>query len=94
LRHDITTQLALYRREVEVLPEDGFVELSYRELVESPSSTLERLGAYLELETREPLDSVQPRPRAGDLHPEVERVRARFVRALEKRGLWERFVKT
>ncbi len=88
---DIARQLEAYERSIEALPEASRCEISYGELIREPRATLERLGAFLEIEPTIPLDVVAPRPRRLELHPEVERVRDSFEARLKKRGAWERF---
>jgi hypothetical protein len=63
--------------------------VTYRELVDRPRDTLERIGAFLRLDARFGSACVQSRPRSGPREPEVQAVLPELDRRLRRLGLPE-----
>lgn len=87
LIRDITGELQGYRRAFQALPPECRFELSYDQLVEQSGPTLVRVCEFLGMEPTIDLDKIQSRPRRTPLHPQVTRVKARFLTRLKGLGL-------
>lgn len=87
LMRDITRELTGYRRAVRGLATDAYLETSYEQLSQQPESTLERIGEFVGLAPVANPGVVQSRPRTGQLLPEVQAVRQRFLQQLHDQSL-------
>ena len=72
LAADFRRQTAGYARSWEALPDSRRCELRYEELVEDPPRALQPVGELLGLPLLAGYETIQPRPRAVRLLPEVE----------------------
>ena len=83
LMRDIIKELGGYRAALAALPATSVMQTSYRELVTQPGRVLQDIGDFIGLEARIDINSVETRPRRGELQPEVSRVRDAFLKKLE-----------
>jgi len=89
IQNDVTKELKGYKASLAALPPERLIEVTYTQLSTDPQATLQRLGAFLNLEADpDALSAVTARVRSGPLHPQIERVAVAFRAKLEKLGLY------
>lgn len=89
IQNDVTKELRGYQASLAALPPERRIEVTYTQLSTNPQETLERIGSFLGFEPdRAALAAVTPRVRGGPLHPQIERIAAKFRAKLEKLGLY------
>lgn len=83
----VPREIAAMNESVKRLPADVWCRVRYRDLIEWPRETLERIGAFLRLRLRPEAAVIQSRPRSGAWEPEVQKVLPVFERELRRLGL-------
>ncbi|MGE0706869.1 MAG: sulfotransferase [Planctomycetota bacterium] len=88
IQRDVLKELRRYRDAYAALPPERKLELTYTELATDPQGTLTRAAEFLGFPLDErALAEVTPRPRAGPLHPAVERIADGFRARVAAAGL-------
>lgn len=84
---NVPRELAAMRLSLDRLPANVLCRVTYRELVERPRDTVDRIGAFLGLPVRPEAATIRSRPPRAALEPEVRAALPAFERGLRQLGL-------